>query len=346
LSTNDNDVEVVIITALQKEADAVVSHFKNVTQEFRKHRSFYRCEIEIDSWTKPINIIVLPQDKMGNVEAAAATSQAINAWNPQYLLLIGIAGGIKSEGRHLGDIVVSEQIVNYELGKVKDKEFENRWDVIKGSPLLLNIANKISYDDWVSRVLVPRPDGKVNLPKVHIGVVGSGDKVIANEEFAKFVSSKWSKMAAIEMESYGVGYAAYKAETSPHFLMVKSLCDWADSSKNDSWQEYCSDVAASYAISLIKKIPFFKGPRTQAQKKADGPFSHKSKIGLCGRLDDDWEDLADYFDIPIKHRRKFRPGRECQDIWKWLLQRGKLDLLPDGLEGIDRDDLLDELIPN
>ncbi|NOR25846.1 MAG: hypothetical protein GQ542_15950 [Desulforhopalus sp.] len=39
-------------------------------------------------------------------------------------------------------------------------------------------------------------------------------------------------------------------------LLVKSICDWADSSKNDDWQEYAADVAAAYTIAIVHEAPF------------------------------------------------------------------------------------------
>ncbi len=343
---SDNDVDIVIITALQKEVDAVLSHFDSAVEVKRKGRTFYRCHLSSNNIGRHAKVIIFSQDQMGNVESAMAATQAIDVWNPQYLLLVGIAGGIRDSDRNLGDIVVSEQIVNYEIGKLKSSGLENRWDVIKGSPVLLNLARNMRNRSWAANNHVERPDNVPSTPNVHFAVVGSGEKVIVDENFSNLISGKWSRMAAVEMESYGVAYAAYKAETAPHFLMIKSICDWADDSKNDIWQAYCADIAASYVRSLVNIIPLAYGKRPQAQKFEREPFSHRSKIGLCGRLDDDWEDLADWFDIPLNKRKRFRFGRECQDIWAWLLSRGKLDSLPDGLKGIDREDLLDELISN
>lgn len=65
-----------------------------------------------------------------------------------------------------------------------------------------------------------------------------------------------------------------------------------------------------------------------------------SKIKFCRRLREYWQDLADYFDIPVHHRAQFSQGRECQAIWEWLKDRNKLQELPDALKFIERDDLL------
>lgn len=67
----------------------------------------------------------------------------------------------------------------------------------------------------------------------------------------------------------------------------------------------------------------------------------QARIELCQRLGDDWRLLADYFEIPDDHRRRFEKGWECQGVWNWLEDRGRLDELPDGVRYINRADLAD-----
>jgi len=174
--------------------------------------------------------------------------------------------------------------------------------------------------------------------------VASGQKVIANSEFLEDIRSHWSKLVAVEMESYGVALAAYQAETAPEMLLVKGICDWADNSKNDKWQDYAADIAASFVISLLKTAPFkAKKDKPQAVKISPVVYTGTSKIDLCRRLGDDWMDLADFFEIPDHDRRRFVKGRECQGIWEWLEIRNKLDGLKDALKYIERKDLIEVL---
>ena len=51
----------------------------------------------------------MPLLGMGRVEATAATSDAIRKWNPRYVVLVGIAGGVAGRGVRLGDVLVSSQ---------------------------------------------------------------------------------------------------------------------------------------------------------------------------------------------------------------------------------------------
>lgn len=73
------------------------------------------------------------------------------------------------------------------------------------------------------------------------------------------------------------------------------------------------------------------------------------KIKLCQRLISDWQNLADYFDIPTADRACFEKGREPQQVWEWLESRGRLAELAEGLRFIGRSELADLLpkdLPN
>ena len=54
---------------------------------------------------------------MGQINAALLARDVIARFTPRKILLVGIAGGLGKEVS-LGDIVVSDQIVDYEIGKV------------------------------------------------------------------------------------------------------------------------------------------------------------------------------------------------------------------------------------
>jgi nucleoside phosphorylase len=64
---------------------------------------------------------------MRSATAAVAAAQAVYVWNPRFLLLTGITGGVKKTTRgSLGDVIIAEQIVGYEHGKISDASTERR----------------------------------------------------------------------------------------------------------------------------------------------------------------------------------------------------------------------------
>lgn len=85
-------------------------------------------------------------------------------------------------------------------------------------------------------------------------------------------------------------------------------------------------------VELVRRTPELPPPL----KSLPGPV----RITLCQRLGEDWANLAVYFGIPPDRQRSFTRGRECQDILVWLEERDSLYRLPEGLDGIDRPDLV------
>ncbi len=350
MAAMDNTVDIVIITALIKEQAAVMRHLGTTEEIKSKNRTYYKGTIPHDQGGGSYSFVVLSLPGMGNVQAAIATSQAITVWNPSQVILSGITAGIKDaemnwNAKWLGDIIVAEQILGYEVGKVADGKTKPRYQVVRPAFNLVEAARNLSTEKWVLSAKVSRPDGSSNriIPRLHFGVVASGEKIVADTNFAQELKSQWSQLAGIEMESYGTALAAYQSETVPGMFMVKGICDWADNSKIDEWQEYAADVSAAFLVAMLKRAPFTSYQRPQAEKLKPIEYSGKIKVGLSMRIGDDWKDLSDYFDIPPYKRDRFTKGREMQDVWEWLETRNKLDGLKDALSFINRHDLLDLL---
>jgi chromosome segregation ATPase len=72
-------------------------------------------------------------------------------------------------------------------------------------------------------------------------------------------------------------------------------------------------------------------------------YSGKLKMKVCQNLIQDWQGLADYFEIPLEQRASFEAGRQPYRIWEWLEQRSRLGELEVALSDIGRDDLVEEL---
>ena len=186
---------------------------------------------------------------MGALAAASLAQEAIAMFQPKAVLLVGITGGMDRD-IPLGDVVVSEQIVDYELGKITEDGFSPRWSVYRPDARLLAKAKAWPSQSWQDYVRVARPTGP-GRPALHSGVYLSGSKVIADEQTAGALRSVWRKAAAVEMEASGVASVLWHMERPPAFLVFKSVCDYADSKKNDAWQAYAADTAASCAFSFV-----------------------------------------------------------------------------------------------
>ncbi|MEM7538036.1 MAG: hypothetical protein AAF639_38050 [Chloroflexota bacterium] len=357
----DNAVDIVIMTALPLERDAVLRYLDGATRVESKNRVVHKAFLPHKSSThksgtqnstnhaQDYHIVLVCLAGMGNVRAATVVTQAIDVWHPDTVILVGIMGGIADDSRSLGDIIVPDQIVGYELGKVKETGTEIRYDVFRATPHLVGKAQAFPQSQWVhdTRILA-RPDSQIHAeihaetPAIHVGPIASGEKVIADLTTIPALQAAWPKLMGVEMEGLGTALAASEAASAPAMLMVKSICDWADPHKNDAWQPYAADVAAAYTVHFLASAPIESHDKEKILPKVDrvdSALSGKTKYMVCRRLGADWRDLADYFDIPPYQQARFQQGYECQGIWVWLEERQRLYALNDALRFIEREDL-------
>ncbi|KAF2966281.1 hypothetical protein GQX73_g7296 [Xylaria multiplex] len=95
--------------------------------------------------------------------------------------------------------------------------------------------------------LVKRTTRPNNYPKVHYGIVASGNRVIKH---AKTRDRLGKQFKAISFEMEGAGLIE-----NLRCLVIRAICDYADSHKNKQWQRYAAATAAAYAKELLCEIP-------------------------------------------------------------------------------------------
>lgn len=173
--------------------------------------------------------------------------------------MAGICAGV--EGKvGLGDVVVGDPTWDWGSGKSSQDN--------SGSPVFLAAPYQHSVDPYVSQLAAAMgnnsevarsiSDGwtakKPSTPfQVHVGPMASGARVIADNTTTGIVASQHREVIAIEMEAYAVMAAAdYSPEPRPVALAIKSVCDFANTAKNDDWQEYAAYTSAAFMDLLLR----------------------------------------------------------------------------------------------
>ncbi len=253
--------DVAIITALPKELDAVLQHGEKKysmgwsrVESARSIRTYYRSENKVRT-----RIVAVQASGMGQLNAAIVTADVINDFSPKVILLVGIAAGIK-EGVNLGDVVISEQIIDYEPGKLTDGGAHQNFPVYASTQPLLTKLREYRDQEWKVKVLAARPDGNRSLmPEVHYGDIFCGNKVVADGQMVAGLKEHFRKAIALEMESAGIAALLNQRDQPPYFAMVKAICDRADRAKDDRWQEYAADAAASFTLGFLESYQLVVG---------------------------------------------------------------------------------------
>lgn len=91
--------------------------------------------------------------------------------------------------------------------------------------------------------IVSRPPRSNNEPVVHYGLIASGNQVVKDSTLRDRLGS--------ELEVYCVEMEAAGLMNNFPCLVIRGICDYADSHKNDEWKSYASIVAAAYAKELL-----------------------------------------------------------------------------------------------
>lgn len=100
-------------------------------------------------------------------------------------------------------------------------------------------------DKLVTRQPRPQLDDLV-VPEIHYGLIASGDWVMKDGETRERLR-KELKVKCFEMEAAGM------MDNFP-CLVIRGICDYSDSHKNDMWQPYAAAIAAAYAKELLGVI--------------------------------------------------------------------------------------------
>lgn len=96
--------------------------------------------------------------------------------------------------------------------------------------------------------LVLRSIRFLDRPEVHYGTIASGNTVIKDSSTRERLRRDLGAIC-VEMEAAGV------MDTTLPCLVIRGICDYADSHKNNRWQPYAAATAAAYAKELLTMIP-------------------------------------------------------------------------------------------
>lgn len=202
------------------------------------------------------SIVHARQSEMGMTAASATAMKLIYEFRPRYLIMVGIAAGVAKENvtdQIYGDVVVADVIWDYSSGKFVSPEGA---DISHGElgflprPRFVNVPEEvIGY----VRIAAASPENECH---IHIGPMACGNGVVANRDMVeKRIHSQKADTAGLDMESYGVVYAAVNAtDPKPYPLVIKSVCDYANSEKADDYQKFAAHTSFEFAKFLYERF--------------------------------------------------------------------------------------------
>ncbi|RTE70663.1 hypothetical protein BHE90_014936 [Fusarium euwallaceae] len=257
------------------------------------------------------NIVIacLPSGHYGTSNAATVANNMRRSFPSIHIrLMVGIGGGVPGKvDVRLGDIVVSDRVVQYDLGKtVQDGCFERTGIMNRPPQEIMTAVSKLraDHESVGSRIpsilsemlernpsmtkythpgplqdqlfrntydhnqslsncdrceaskLVNRPCRDSTDPRIHYGVIASGNQVMKHAGTRDKLAQELDVLC-FEMEAAGL------MDSFP-CLVIRGICDYSDSHKNKQWQEYAAAAAAAYAKEFLSVIPSNVVPKVPA----------------------------------------------------------------------------------
>ena len=261
---------VAIVCALADEWAAVRDVFKQAHCTWTKQAfaddgfDYWQTEI-VDGFGQKIPVVAAHQTQMGLTAATNLTTKIISRFQPRLVIMVGIAAGLRKAGLNFGDILVADKAVDYASGKWRPQK--------NGVPKLEPDPNPIKVDARVHALLSNRSKSDehtaaiLNAYKTHstppapvlkleVTTLGSADQVVADPSIHERAKRGWRKLGGVEMEVYGVYFAAVHTMTPPpHFFCLKAVSDYADRNKDkkgtESWRPYAMHTAANYCYRFL-----------------------------------------------------------------------------------------------
>ncbi|KAJ5021108.1 hypothetical protein J3E73DRAFT_435012 [Bipolaris maydis] len=234
-----------------------------------------------------VAIVCLPAGCIGNNPAAVVATQMKATFKGiRFGLMVGIGGGVPSAAAdiRLGDVVSQPDktfggVVQYDAGKATTSGFERTGSLNAPPKVLLHAVAIVKANEFLGKTRMvefirklestnPRfqrskagPDVLFNAeydhearePREeevvsHYGTIASGNQVMKNATERDKVSAELGGVLCFEMEAAGL-------MNSFPCLVIRGICDYADSHKNKKWQPYAAGIAAAYAKDVLSVIP-------------------------------------------------------------------------------------------
>ncbi|KAJ5338580.1 Pfs NACHT and ankyrin domain protein [Penicillium brevicompactum] len=143
---------------------------------------------------------------------------------------------------------------------------------------------------------IERAERDTTDPEIHYGTIASGNMLLKDATTRdNILDSIGTECLCFEMEAAGL---------MNHFpcLVIRGICDYADSHKNDRWQRYAAATAAAYGKDLLGYVPM-KGLQ-ESEKAIDILHSVQSVHVIAKGINQELQDQ--------------KSSSHFQEIKKWL----------------------------
>lgn len=223
--------KIGLIFAMKEELNEVLKYMKKVNEYKLFDLDFYECKFDDKEY-------ILVECGIGKVNAARCTQILIDNLKIDYIINVGVAGGI-DKNVNICDIVIADKLIQHDFD-LRPFNYERGY--------IPNVGDYIKCDDY----LVCEAK-KINInTNVHVGTIASGDIFITEQEMSRKINEKFSALC-VEMEGASIAQTCFLSKVP--FLIVRSISDSPYKNKDNhlTYEEFLEESSKTAAL-LIKKL--------------------------------------------------------------------------------------------
>ncbi len=308
-------VDIGVIAVREDEYAAVLGRLPDYQLTKFKHRTYAIGNVSRNDG-ESCRVALLRAIEPGPNAGQDAARDIIEDLNPQWLALVGIAGGVPDSEFSLGDVVVATRLHDFtvsaliedtapqfaNLGGPMSREIQ---DVIASIPALnlgqWNTAAQVGLEcprvdltpdrfygsnEWKHKVLDSLsvrfgPNAKRGVPTVSARSIASSGSLIKDTVTIQLWKSTARDLQAVEMELSGVYAAARRMQREYPILAIRGISDIIGFKREADWTEYACNTAAALFYALVRALPngVPGGPAMSRQPTIASQHSIESTVG-------------------------------------------------------------------
>jgi nucleoside phosphorylase len=232
--------DILLVTVTEMETQALLNCFPSAEKHIVDQVYYDFGSIGL------ARTVMVRSTHMGPFSAIRCVEKGIDHFSPHTVIMVGIAFGLHPHEQKIGDILVAQQIMNWDFQKIHTGP--------DNEPVILPRGTAIPVADRLLNCFQASQLEWMPPPHIHIGPILSSSRLIDHEGTRDELLRSFPEAIGGEMEGHGLCDACSHKKVD--WILVKAICDWADGNKGEnkeSHQRVAAGNAAHFVLSVIKQ---------------------------------------------------------------------------------------------
>ena len=227
-------MKIGIIAAEQEEFESILEEMKEEDRKEIYELTFVKGKIKEKT-------CILVKGGVGKVNAARATQILIDSFKPDYIINVGVAGGLNPM-LNIGDIVIGETLVQHDFDITA---FGHTKGYIPG------VGDKIYSDKYlINKIEEAIGNQEERVYNYEKGVIASGDIFCTEIPMRDKIYAKFNA-ECVEME--GAAIAQVCSLCNVPFIVIRSISDTPNGKNEVTYQQFI-ELASKRCANILKEF--------------------------------------------------------------------------------------------